>query len=118
MTTAIDDALALLPNDLRSSIPPLYAQDGMGMNATVHLHLFGPAGDWWITEISDDGTEAFGYTRLAAMPDCAELGYISIPELQAITDRFKADPGSNLRCLIERDLHWTPCALSHAITYS
>lgn len=113
MTTS--DSLTLLPATAIASLPRLYAQDGLGMNATVHLHLFGAAGDWWITEVSEDGTEAFGYTRLAAMPDCAELGYIAIPELQAVVDRFKADPGRNLHCLIERDLHWTPCTLADAI---
>jgi hypothetical protein len=105
------DSLTLLPQSLIPAIPRLYAQDGLGDDAIVHLHLFGAVGDWWITEVSDDGTEAFGYTRLASMPDCAELGYTSLIELQSIVDRFRSDPGANLHCLIERDLHWTPRTL-------
>ena len=115
MSATATASLNLLPASIRSTIPPLYAQDGSGMQATVYLHLFGPAGDWWITELDHDGITAFGYTRLASMPDCAELGYIHIPELQAIVDRFKADPLHNLHCLIERDLHWQPCSLTEAI---
>lgn len=110
-TTDISDSLTILPPDLIPSLPRIYAQDGLGNDAIVHLHVFGPAGDWWITEVDEDGISAFGYVRLASMPDCAELGYIHIPELQSIADTFKANPSRNLRYLIERDLHWTPCTL-------
>jgi hypothetical protein len=110
-TATTSDSLTILPPALIPSIPRIYDQDGMGDDAIVHLHVFGPAGDWWITEVDEDGISAFGYVRLASMPDCAELGYIHIPELQSIADTFKANPSRNLRYLLERDLHWTPTRL-------
>lgn len=109
------DSLTLLPAQLIPDMPRLYAQDGLGLDATVHLHIFSAGSDWWITEVSEDGTEAFGYVRHAAMPDCAELGYIHLPELQARADAFKANPGQHFSSLIERDLHWQPCTIRQAI---
>ena len=36
------------------------------------LHYFGPAADWWITELDADEGYAFGYVRLSACPEFAE----------------------------------------------
>lgn len=103
-------ALNLVTKSVIRSTPRLYAQDGLGDQAVVHLHLFGPMGDWWITELNEDGTEGFGYIKLAAFGDCAELGYVSITELQDLVDE-KFIGQHNLKALIERDLHWTPTTL-------
>lgn len=64
------------------------------------LHYFHRGGDWWILEKDCEPVQhqAFGYARLTAMPDCAELGYISIVELIMV--------GAEL------DLHWTPTPLN------
>ena len=110
----MNDALALAPSSLVKDLPRLYAQDGKGMEATVFLHLFGAIGDFYITEIDEDGDTAFGYTKLAAHPDGAELGYISVAELQELVNE-KFIQEKDLRYLIERDLHWTPKPLKDAI---
>jgi hypothetical protein len=103
-------ALQLIhPSDLLNT-PRLYEQDGAD-DPLVTIHLFGPAGDWWLYEISDDASEGFGFTCLSSMPDGAELGYIPVAELQQmVQENFIAK--RDLRYLIERDGHWTPKPLS------
>ncbi len=109
--------LVLMPSDLVEKMPRLYTQDGKGTDAIVYAHLFGPSGDWWLTEVNEDGTEAFGFVRLAVMPDCAELGYISITELQELVDsEFIAK--KNIRFLIEREQNWEPCTLGDVMKNS
>lgn len=110
MSSTLSNALHLLPPEIAATLPEIGAQDGLGDDAIVHVHLFGPAGDWWITESDDTGAEAFGFVRLSGMPDCAELGTIWVPELQGLVNSEflgKRDP----RFLIERDLHWHPKTL-------
>jgi hypothetical protein len=81
----------------------------------VHLHYFGSNCDAWIIEKDigyqgeypgdpnadkpeDFQSQMFGYMRFSHMPECAELGYISLPELQSIG--------------VELDFYWTPTPLS------
>ncbi len=91
----------LPPPDQLAVIPGLYAQDGLPATVKlVHLHLFAHFGDWWITELDREQLLAFGYVRLAAMPECAEWGYIDLTELEAVTDSV-GNP-------VERDLYWVP----------
>ena len=110
MTT---DALDLMPAELISEMPRLYDQDGKGKDAIVHAHLFGPVGDFYLTEVDAEGEVGFGYTMLSAHPDGAELGYIHLSELQGVVSTFKQT--KDLRYLIERDLHWTPCPLKEVM---
>lgn len=110
-TSTLSNSLDLLPKELAETLPRLRQQDGLGDRAIVHVHLFGPAGDWWILESDPDGREAFGYVRFSGMADCAELGSIWIPEIQELVhSRFLGQ--QDLRFLIERDLHWTPRTLA------
>lgn len=110
-STTINNALSLLPSEIAVTLPRIGEQDGLGDKAIVHVHLFGAAGDWWITEADADGQEAFGYVRLASMPDCAELGTIWVPEIQELVNsRFLGE--RDLRFLIERDLHWSARTLA------
>jgi hypothetical protein len=67
----------------------------------VYLKLFSAAGDWWITEVDRVEGYAFGYVRLAAMPEMAEWGSIWLPELEEV----QAHGGL---VIIERDCFWTP----------
>jgi|GEM_PF-3481801 len=74
----------------------------------VHVHYFYAGCDWWITELDvghpedepgDFQSQMFGFVCLGD-PLCAELGYISLPELKS---------GGHP---IEIDLHWEPTPLS------
>ena len=71
-------------------------------------------GDWWITELSQDGSKGFGYTRLNSMPECAELGYIWVKEIQDSVDELFIRQ-HKLKALVERDLHWTPITLGEIL---
>ena len=91
--------MSLLVDELEQFLPPLYAQEGAGEDAVVHVHFFNPCGhgDWWITEGSreDDDFIMFGLCDLGF----PELGYVSLNEMQAV--------GRPLGLGIERDVHWT-----------
>lgn len=72
---------------------PLYSQEGKSGDAKVIAKFFNPTGQgtWLITEgdvIRDEqgnieDVEMFGFVNLVGM-DCAELGYVSLNELQSI----------------------------------
>jgi hypothetical protein len=93
-----------------TAMPKTGETDAQGDKATVYLHYFFRGMDWYITEkdmgdgSDDDGQhQAFGYANLDD-PDCAEFGYISLPELFTVN--------------AELDLHWTPKALKDCEAYS
>lgn len=87
--------------------PVTYSQDGLGMDAVVHLHYFTPGGDWYITEKCSSGVpepgdydQAFGFCCPFGKED-GELGYCSIQEM--------TEAGAQL------DLHWTPKTLKEVM---
>lgn len=117
--------MKLFTKEIMRKIPPLYAQDKLGDEAIVHVKFFNPcgAGTWYITEATAcmaDGSEK----PLAEVEDVdapeiedvrmfglchiheAELGYVSLRELQGIRLRFGLK--------IERDLHFSPVTLEMA----
>ncbi len=65
-------------------------------------HYFTSAEDWWIYEYEPDSGQAFGYPRLVDMPDCAEWGYIYLPELEEINAHIGLTPSSAFRMLLRR----------------
>lgn len=82
--------------------PACYADEDTPLaDKIVHLKLFSPAGDWWVTEVDRDDGYAFGYVCLSAFPDGAEWGSIYLPELEAVS----AHGGL---VIVERDCFWTP----------
>ena len=91
--------MQLLPEELRASLPPLYAQDG-NSNPTVNAKFFTPDSNWtwFVMEGSpeDDDFIFFGYV----FGHFEELGYFSLKELESVR--------GGLRLPIERDLHFKP----------
>ena len=83
-----------------TAMPKTYEQDGLMMQAVVHLHYFLGGSDWYITEKDVDGgvRQAFGYVVLNGDEDCSELGYLSIEEIT--------------RNGAELNLHFQPCTLT------
>lgn len=86
------------------TMPATGETDSEGDKAIVYLHYFYGSADWYITEKDiGDGSQddrqhqAFGYANLGD-DDCAEFGYISLPELFTVN--------------AELDLYWTPKPLS------
>jgi DNA repair protein RadC len=96
----MSDAPPLLPENVRTALPRLYATEHAA-DPIVHAKLFTPwAGwTWFITEFDGEDT-LFGLVSGHEV----ELGYISLAELEALEG-----PGG-LR--VERDRHFTPRPLS------
>lgn len=84
--------LAEIEQKIRN-VPPIYANEELGTDASIALHYFGGATDIWISELDQETGEGFGYICLNGDTGNAELGYISIPEI------VKTD-------MLELDLHW------------
>ena len=84
-------------------VPALGATDGQGKDATVWMHYFAPAGDWYVTEADFDTGEAFGWADLGY----GEFGYMSLPETEAVK--------VGMFGIIERDLYWDPKPLSEVL---
>ncbi len=100
----------LLPQSIRKTIPPLYAQDGKGMDAIAHIrffHAYG-AGTWIATEFDGEDT-FFGWAEIH--PGCGELGYFSLSKLESLEARINGQRIPGLQA-IERDIHFTPTPLS------
>lgn len=92
-----------------AATPPLYSQDGEGYRATVHAHYFIGGCDWLITEYDPDSQIAFGWACLGDRQN-AELGYVSIAELEAVGPIIGQSVG-----LVDYDEHWSPVPLTEAI---
>ena len=109
--------MELLPNEIRRSLPALYSQKS-NPDPVAQIRFFFPLTDcvWYATEgspldatgavIADEADQEreadfllFGLVTMSEM----ELGYFSLRDLSAV--EF-----GGLK--IERDLFWTPCALS------
>jgi hypothetical protein len=75
-------------DDLKD-IPALYAQDGKGDKAVVHLVVQIPNTGfvWLITEFSEEEELFFGFACLNDV-ECAELGYISKIELEDLAKQY------------------------------
>ena len=95
--------MKLLTKAILKAVPKLYAQDGKGEEAIAYAKFFNPtgAGTWFMSEYNPDDGMAFGKVVLHE----TELGYFSIPELEAIRLRFGLK--------IERDTSFRPTPLKN-----
>lgn len=103
-----------------AATPPLYAQDGKGLDATVYAHYFlpGTACDWYVTEFDFAAGEAFGWAEV--VPGGGELGYFDLDSLSSIrsvpVQVHNVSTGETVRgslpMTVELDEAWEPIALS------
>jgi hypothetical protein len=92
--------MKLFTETILKSIPSLGSTGNMALDKIkVRVKLFNPLGPqkWFITEYDPKTKEAFGFVTLGD-PQCAELGYINIQEIEDIK--------LPLGLKIERDLHF------------
>jgi hypothetical protein len=91
----------LFPDAVRVLLPPLYAQEGAGEQATVFVKFFTPdsSWSWFATEFDGDDT----FFGLVAGHE-TELGYFTLAELREIR--------GPLGLAIERDEAFTPRPLA------
>ena len=91
------------------TLPTLDATANLSIaEQSAYVKLFNPCGrhTWYITAYSPDEKLAFGFVTTGDA-QCAELGYISITELESI--RLMGGLG------IERDIHFKKQPLDHVI---
>ena len=107
-----DEALSTIPGAYGSEHIP--AED-----KTIWLHYFSAASDHYMAEVwhepGQDGEPgqwmAFGYARLAAFPEGAEWGYISLDELE----QLRVQGPGGVPVIVERDLNWEPEKFSQLV---
>lgn len=102
--------MKLLTNEIRKSLPGLYAQDGKGGEAVVHIKYFAPdfSWTWYVLEgspvLDEEGCEVdFEFFGLVDGFE-KELGYFRLNELMSFRGK--------LGLPIERDLYFSKKTLS------
>lgn len=93
-----------------ATTPALYAQDGKGYDAEVHAHYFLGANDWLVTEYNPEEEIAFGWVCLNGDRQNAELGYMSLREMQEVRAPMRLHVNGrvyDMPMTIEYDEHWT-----------
>lgn len=87
-----------------------------GRGHTIHAHYFVGGCDWWVTNYDPATGMAHGYACLG-MPDIAEWGDFSLPELEEVSVRVEiiwpTGPGY-LGIPVERDCYWTKVTTEEA----
>ena len=94
--------MKLLTKEILAKLPALYAnEEKQAEDVKVPLKLFNAFGSqtWYITEYSPEERLFFGFCNLGDR-EMAELGYVSLDELESINMPY--------RFKLERDLYWNP----------
>lgn len=92
--------MKLFTKEILNKLPTIGSTSEKSMEEVkVPLKLFNPAGagTWYITEYDPEEKLAFGFANLGD-PEMAELGYVSIEELESLRLPFGLG--------IERDMHF------------
>jgi hypothetical protein len=93
--------MKLLTREILAKLPPLYANEGLGMQASAQVKFFTPDSNWTWYASEFDGEETF-FGLVAGFE--VELGYFSLSELQAIR--------GGLGLPVEQDRYFEPTTLS------
>jgi hypothetical protein len=98
--------MQLLTQELRASLPPLYAQDG-NKNPQVFAKFFTPDSTWtwFVTEGGPEKDEFIFFGYVIGFEE--EWGYFALSELESACGPLKLP--------IERDLYFTPGPWSEVI---
>ncbi len=87
--------MELLPNKIRETLPELYANEELGLQAQAIVKFFTPDSNWtWYASEFDGEDIFFGLVIGMEM----EMGYFSLAELESVR--------GPLGLPIERDLHF------------
>tara|TARA_Y100001968_G_scaffold271500_1_gene263147 strand:- start:169 stop:579 length:411 start_codon:yes stop_codon:yes gene_type:complete len=120
LTSTNKNSFSLIPKEISQKLPLLNEERDMNLDPVVYAHLFGIIGDWYITEISDDRTTAFGYKHIEAekewemeesIPNGKGWCTFSVDHLQKlVNNEFLKE--KDIRFLIVRDVFWEPVKFS------
>lgn len=108
----------LLPQELRNTLPSLYSQEALGLQALAIIKLFSPYNNWTWYASEGSPVDADGYYDTnrpkvdfllfgVVSGHETEIGYFSLSELE--TANRNGIP------LVERDLNWHPDTLGNII---
>jgi hypothetical protein len=97
--------MQLMTNELRTSIPALYSQEGKGEDATVYAKFFTPDSNWTWLVLEYDGEDTF-FGLVKGFE--TEYGYFSFSELESSIGPMGLG--------VERDISFKPCTLKEART--
>ena len=120
MTEQNQNPLILLPESTAKSMKSMSGESKGSMNDLIYCHLYGVVGDWYLSEISEDRSMAFGFQIINSEPvwemddwltNSCKWGEISIKMLQKlVNEKFLKE--KDIRFLITRDLFWEPINFS------
>ena len=101
--------MQLLPDELRTALPPLYSQENVS-DPVVHIKFFtGDAGwTWYATKGGTEGDDFIFFGYVVGLEK--EWGYFSLPELSEVRGK--------LGLPIERDLYSTPGPFQFAVSFA
>lgn len=100
-----EHAMELLGGESRALLPPLYANERLGLAAIAPLKFFTPDANWtWYPTEFDGDDICFGLVAGFEV----ELGYFSLTELEGVR--------GGLSLPIERDLYYEPSELKELIS--
>tara|TARA_Y100001968_G_scaffold199038_1_gene182566 strand:- start:2474 stop:2851 length:378 start_codon:yes stop_codon:yes gene_type:complete len=109
-----------MPKESSNQIPILNEKRDPSLDPIVFVHLFGVIGDWYICEISEDRSIAYGYKNIEAeeewemeewIPNSKGWESFSIGNLQKlVNNEFLKE--KDIRFLIVRDVYWEPVKFS------
>ena len=92
----------LPPKAVLAKIPKLYGTENTEAgDKIIWVHYFSASSDHYIAELDPETGEAYGYAKLAAYPEGAEWGYVSLPELEQVNVHHGL-------VIVERDMFWEP----------
>lgn len=92
--------MMLLTKALRNKMPPLYANESIGLEAKALVKFFTPDSSWTWYASEFDGEDTF-YGLVDGHE--VELGYFSLSELESVRGPWGLP--------IERDMHFEPTTL-------
>lgn len=89
--------MQLITEEIKKTLPNLYAQEDKGLEAIAYVKFFTPDGSWtwYVTEF--DGEDTF-FGLVCGLEK--ELGYFSLSELQQVRGK--------LGLPVERDIYFKP----------
>jgi len=100
--------MKLVTKEIESKLPPLYSQENNPDPIAV-IKFFDPCGRYTFYVLEGQRTEDgdllfFGFCCSALGPDCDEMGYVSLRELEGVRGQLGVGIG--------RDLYFSPTPLS------
>jgi hypothetical protein len=100
------EAMELLDIESRAVLPPLYANEKIGLDAIAPVKFFTPDASWTWYASEYDGEDTF-FGLVSGLD--VELGYFSLSELESVRGA--------LGLPVERDLYYQPSTLRDRMNY-